>query len=311
MPLITVFTPTYNRAATIQRVFDSLLTQTMRDFEWLIVDDGSADNTKAVIEKFISQQPFFPVRYHHQQNSGKAIAINKGVELAKGEWFYIADSDDAIVPEALETFMKAWDQIPKRKQEKYSGIVACCKDPCGNRISDPVPNNLYDGNWRDLFYRKKFRKEATNINRLACLKEFPFPHEFSGVNFPEAITWRKMSDKYMIRLISDELRIYYMDSPDSLIFSPKKYRAKALATCAETKDVLENDIQYFYDYPAYFAKMAILHHAYKPFLSGREREVVSLNKNAGIFAVIFKVPGMMLHNWFRRKDGQVLTKKQK
>ncbi|MEO6488844.1 MAG: glycosyltransferase family 2 protein [Ferruginibacter sp.] len=296
MPLISVFTPTYNRAGKLHRVFDSLTKQTFKNFEWVIVDDGSKDDTKQLIDKFIEQQPFFSIQYSYQENSGKAIAINSGVKMALGEWFYIADSDDALIPQALEILMDAWKVIPESEKNSYSGIVACCKDQFGKRISNEVPGGVYNGNWRDLFYKQRFRREATNINKLKCLKEFPFPDQFKGIYIAEAITWRRMSDKYKIRLISDEVRIYFMEnSTDSIIYRHKKYIHKALSSCVEIKDALDKDLSYFFYFPSYFMKMALLYHAYRPFLKGWSRSVVKLNKNAGIFAAIFMIPGLLLH----------------
>ena len=97
---ITVFTPTYNRAYTLERLYKSLLNQTSYDFEWLIVDDGSTDNTSELIKSFQNNQ-LFDVRYYKQGNGGKHVAINKGVELAEGELFFIVDSDDYLTDDAI------------------------------------------------------------------------------------------------------------------------------------------------------------------------------------------------------------------
>ena len=101
--VFTVFTPTYNRAYTLHRVYESLKAQTYRDFEWLIVDDGSNDNTRELIQKW-QNESLFSIRYIYQQNSGKHIAFNRAVREAKGELFLTLDSDDACVEEALERF---------------------------------------------------------------------------------------------------------------------------------------------------------------------------------------------------------------
>src|SRR5437762_2817315 len=100
LPMIfTVFTPTYNRAGTLPRVYESLKAQTFRDFEWIIVDDGSADSTQELVQSWIGDLDF-PIRYFRQQNQGKHVAVNLGVKEARGEFFLNLDSDDACVPEA-------------------------------------------------------------------------------------------------------------------------------------------------------------------------------------------------------------------
>lgn len=104
--LFTVFTPTFNRAHTLHRVYDSLGQQSFRNFEWLVVDDGSTDNTEQLVRDWKSNSDF-PIRYEKQANSGKHVAINKAARLAKGALFLIADSDDAFSSEALQISMIA------------------------------------------------------------------------------------------------------------------------------------------------------------------------------------------------------------
>ena len=98
---ITVFTPSFNRAHLLSRLYDSLLKQTTNDFEWLIVDDGSTDDTETKVEEFINKGEL-PIRYYKQQNGGKHRAINTGVQLASGELFFIVDSDDGLVHDCIQ-----------------------------------------------------------------------------------------------------------------------------------------------------------------------------------------------------------------
>ena len=103
----TVFTPSYNRAHTLDRVYSSLCAQTFTDFEWVIVDDGSTDGTADLVASWRKEHPF-PIIYEKQSNQGKHIAVNRGAQLARGELFLIADSDDAFPSNALQIFHKAW-----------------------------------------------------------------------------------------------------------------------------------------------------------------------------------------------------------
>ena len=106
--MVTIFTPTYNRAYIIGKLYGSLLEQTDRNFEWLIVDDGSTDNTRELIGSFIREDRI-SIRYFRQENGGKHRAINRGVREAAGELFFIVDSDDQLTPEAV-----ARDCLPLR-----------------------------------------------------------------------------------------------------------------------------------------------------------------------------------------------------
>lgn len=110
-PLFTVFTPTYNRAHTLGRLYLSLKEQTLLDFEWIVVDDGSSDDTCSLVESWKSESSSFPIRYFYQANRGKHVATNYAVREAFGFFFIILDSDDTCVPEALERFAYHWQAI--------------------------------------------------------------------------------------------------------------------------------------------------------------------------------------------------------
>ena len=101
--MFTIFTPAYNRAYTLPKLYGSLVNQEKQNFEWLIIDDGSTDNTEAVVSEFIEENNF-AIRYVKQENQGKHIAINKALKMADREWFAIIDSDDFLVNEATEVW---------------------------------------------------------------------------------------------------------------------------------------------------------------------------------------------------------------
>ncbi|MGN1053427.1 MAG: glycosyltransferase family A protein, partial [Candidatus Scatosoma sp.] len=94
--MITVFTPTYNRGYIIHKLYASLLNQTDKNFEWLVIDDGSTDDTERYFTRLLKQKNPFTVRYIKQENGGKHRAINRGVAAATGEIFFIVDSDDFL-----------------------------------------------------------------------------------------------------------------------------------------------------------------------------------------------------------------------
>ena len=132
---ISVFTSTYNRAYIIERLFISLKSQTYKDFEWIIVNDGSTDNTDALIKRWIQCAPF-EIKFINTANGGKHRAINKGIEVAKGDLFYIVDSDDILPIDALETIDKIERTIPNNKRINFAGI-------CG--LKGLISNNLSVG----------------------------------------------------------------------------------------------------------------------------------------------------------------------
>src|SRR5690625_3909375 len=98
---ITVFTPTYNRAYIIKKLYFSIQKQTFRDFEWLVLDDGSTDSTKDLFDQWIKEEHDFSIRYYRFENAGKQKEINRALDLAEGELFFTVDSDDLLTENAL------------------------------------------------------------------------------------------------------------------------------------------------------------------------------------------------------------------
>lgn len=223
MPYFTVFTPTYNRAHTLHRVYDSLSVQTFRDFEWLIIDDGSNDNTAELIKKW-QAEAFFTIRYIYQENKGKHVASNIGIREARGELFLFFDSDDMCIPVALERFKFYWDSIPDEEKKSFSTISALCVDIEGKLIGHKYPGDIVDTHsiWQQILLHSS--GERWGVNRTEVLKHFLFP-EIHGEKFiPEGIVWNRMARLYKTRFINECLRIYEYSS-DSLSASSIKIRA--------------------------------------------------------------------------------------
>jgi glycosyltransferase involved in cell wall biosynthesis len=206
-PLFTVFTPTYNRAHTLDRVYHSLLLQTFKDFEWLIVDDGSNDGTAALVHGFINEGRL-AIRYLQQRNSGKHVAFNHGVQEARGELFLTLDSDDACVPNALERFDYFWQSIPLVERVNYSGIGCLCMSAAGKIVGTRFPATIIDTNLIDLAIRHKVVGEKWGFHRTTILKQYPFP-VFDGERFsPEGLVWNRIGQKFKLRFVDEPLRIY-------------------------------------------------------------------------------------------------------
>ena len=216
---ITVFTPTYNRAHTLPRVFEGLKRQTYRNFEWIIVDDGSSDDTRAVIRGFQAENPFFPIISRYQENSGKHVAINRAVEMARGEFFIILDSDDTCTPDALEVFLREWDKIPEK--EAFCGISCHCCDANGNIVGTQLPTPYLDTTELELRFIHKNQDELWGMTRTDILRENPFPEE-PGLHFyPENIYWHNLGRRYKNRYLNVALRYYINDTDNALTASKR------------------------------------------------------------------------------------------
>lgn len=249
----TVFTATYNRAHTLHRVYESLCRQTFRDFEWLIVDDGSADESAALIAGW-THDADFPIRYLRQENQGKHIAFNRGVDEARGEFFLYFDSDDACVPEALERFLHAWQTIPEQERPQFAGVCCRCLDEDGHLVGDKYPADSFDANYLEIEYRYKVRGEAWLLHRTDILASFPFPATVTQCCIPETVVWHKIARRYRMRFINDPLRIYFQGAGGQLTRLTQKQRMKGRVVYAHP---LFQEIDWFRYAPVYFLKKAL------------------------------------------------------
>lgn len=176
-PIFTVFTPTFNRAHTLHRVYDSLKSQTFTDFEWVVVDDGSTDGTYQLIKDW-QQSSEFPIVYLQQPNYGKHIAFNRGVKKAKGSLFLPIDSDDAFLPNSLSIMWHWWQLIPDNERQQYTGIVTLCQFENGQVCGDVFAAHPLDTNALNLRYKYKKRGETWGFHRTEILKNTHFQKIF-------------------------------------------------------------------------------------------------------------------------------------
>jgi len=202
---LSIFTPTYNRAYTLPKLYESLKRQTSKDFEWIIVDDGSVDNTRQLIEGWMDEG-VVPIKYEYQQNAGKMSAHNRGVEMANTELFVCIDSDDYIVDEAVELIITKWSSESDKKT--LAGIIAyrSMRQMDGNyEVICEFPHSGYDKLY--LLYKKGFRGETTLIFRTDAIRPFPFPI-FEGEKFiPETIMYDQLDLRYDWALLDKALTL--------------------------------------------------------------------------------------------------------
>lgn len=202
---ITVFTPTYNRADLLGRLFTSLQKQKFNDFEWIIVDDGSTDNTEEMIGRFLNTERKFKIKYIKQNNKGKHIAINTGAKEAKGELFFIVDSDDYLSDHALAEINREWDHI--RDNEKYAGVAPNKCFIGGNSIGNPKYDKI-DCSPIDFRYRFHEKGDKAEVIRTSIFKKYPFPETPGELFCPEALFFNRLS-AYKLRYFN--LDVYFCE----------------------------------------------------------------------------------------------------
>lgn len=198
--LVTVFTPTYNRAYCLPALYDSLQRQTCKDFEWLIIDDGSSDNTDELAQEWLKEDSFH-IRYFKQKNGGKHRAVNRGVSMAKGELFYIVDSDDILPDNSLELISLQYKNISH--EPSFAGVCGLKAGFDGHLVSRGADFDTLD--CTSLEIRSKYRVvgDLAEVFKTTVLKEFPFP-VFDGEKFcPEALVFNRIALKYRLRFFSE------------------------------------------------------------------------------------------------------------
>lgn len=253
----TVFTPAYNRAHTLPRVYESLCRQTFQDFEWLIVDDGSTDDTREVVLGWQASAPF-PIRYIYQPNQGKHIAFNRGVAEAQGQLFAALDSDDALVPDALSCLLTHWMAIPEDRRDHFVGVTGLCLMPDGSIVPDRFPLDVLDSDTLELQYKLKVSGEKWGILRVDILRKYPFP-AVTGANFvPEGIVWAQIARRYKTRFVNDAVRVYHQDTasaPDQLTRQDAAKHSVVMALWHQS--ILNDEIGWFVCSPAAFLRSAV------------------------------------------------------
>lgn len=221
----TVCTPTCNRAHTLHRPFDSLRSQTTRDFEWLVIDDGSTDHTRERVARWVREADF-PIRYLYQENRGKHVAHNRGILEARGELFLVLDSDDACLPQTLTRFKHHWEQIPASRRARFVGVTGLCASVDGKIVGDKFPADVLDSDFIEIVTRYRVCGEKWGFHRTDVLREFPFP-EIPGERFiAEGLVWNRVARKYKTRFVNEAVRIYH-ESGDSLTANAARIRAES------------------------------------------------------------------------------------
>ena len=216
--MITVFTPTYNRGNLLNRLYQSLCKQNYKEFEWIIVDDGSLDDTSSIVNIIQDKHPCgdFSILYYKKENGGKHTAVNTGVQKAHGDLFFIADSDDILPPNALQTVAVVWEQT--KYDNSIGGICGFDGDiNDGSLIGTGFPKEVHllnielsnhinigyiDATTRDVRFKLKVDGDMKEVFRTSVLREFPFP-EIKGERFcPEVLVWNRIASKYKLRHIN-------------------------------------------------------------------------------------------------------------
>lgn len=196
---ICIFTPTYNRAYRLPGLFESLKHQEYDNFCWLIVDDGSSDDTEALVQGFKKSSPF-PIHYIRQDNGGKARAHNTGVEHCDSELFFCVDSDDELTPHALNEVWARWLEV--RENPRIAGIIGVYGKTSSEPLGTWMPDGVETTTMWDLYYRFKYKGDSAHIYRTDILRSFPFKVAEGEKFIAETYVYHQIDQQYALATLN-------------------------------------------------------------------------------------------------------------
>lgn len=196
----TIFTPTYNRAYVLNNLYQSLCKQTCKDFEWIIVDDGSTDNTAELCASFTHEE--FSVKYIKVPNQGKHVAINTGAKIARGKWFFIVDSDDWLPEDSISKFLEEEKNIVSPKVGVLCGMRYNSK---GARIGGDISFKNIECTPFYFRYTMKVKGDLAEAILTSVLREYPFPVYEDETFCPEALLFNRIAKKYLTHYFNENV----------------------------------------------------------------------------------------------------------
>ncbi|MFL4557769.1 glycosyltransferase family 2 protein [Yersinia kristensenii] len=292
MTKVTIFTPTFNRAHVLERCYISILEQDRNDIEWLIIDDGSTDNTAELIE-LLKIENKLNIKYIYQNNSGKQSAWNKAVENASGEYFIGLDSDDALVAGSINKLLSMSTVF---YDKEIIGVRAIS-------VSSETlkPNNSYLSNidkkssWFDEF-RSGIRGERIDFFKTELLQKYLYPVA-SGINFiPEIWFYSTVAKEYCFYYSSIPVRIFF-DAEATNRLSKSSIKKHAVGHYISRKALLENvPLKLWLYRPLDFIKSVL--RINQALATMDDKDIVNSKKS--ILVRIVTLPGLIIHKIKKR-----------
>lgn len=290
MPELTVLTPAYNRDKELHNLFESLCRQTDKNFEWLIVDDGSTDGTSlsAAGWKEIAD---FPVFYYKKENGGKHTALNYALKIITSPLVFIVDSDDRITPDAIKTILEKYSLY--KNEQDICGFSFLREKPDGSEyLSGKVPVDGMKSTYCSCRINGNLAGDMAEVWYTEKLREFPFP-EFKGEKFlGEDAVWVRLSGKYKMRFFNKAIYISQYQN-DGLTKNRRRHNIKSPNGCvARASAFLGSDIKLKYK-----TRAMLQYFIYGKF-AGNSMKDMFLHSDMKPLAALCFFPAMLIYiNW--------------
>ncbi|WP_289129045.1 glycosyltransferase family A protein [uncultured Clostridium sp.] len=210
--ILTVFTPAYNRAYTLYKCYESLTRQKNKDFKWMIIDDGSTDNTSDLVAKW-KEESDFEIIYIYKQNGGMHTAHNTAYENIDTELNVCIDSDDYLTDDAVEIIVTEWEKI---RSKKLAGLGALNIFKSGEIIGSKFPENIKLSKYFDIYNKYGVVGDKKFVYRTELIKNFPYP-EYEGEKYVGLdYKYKKLDEEYELALINKVVCVVeYMEDGSS------------------------------------------------------------------------------------------------
>lgn len=240
-PTLTVFTPTYNRAYTLWKGYEGLKRQTCKDFKWIIVDDGSTDNTRELVSGWIKEN-LVPIEYYYKKNGGMHSAHNEAYRHIDSELAVCIDSDDYMTDNGVELIITRWR---KEGKDNHAGMIGLDIYENGSVIGTSFPENLHECKTYDLARKHGVYYDKKYVYRSDVIKQYlPYP-EFEGERFGTVnFLYQKIDHDYDM-LCSNDVYCVVEYMPDGLTINIYEQHKKSPRTRAYESDVLISYVPYW------------------------------------------------------------------
>ena len=286
--IITVLTPTFNRGGGLQSLWDSLQKQTVKEFEWLVVDDGSTDGTKNLITQ-LQEKSDFPIRYIYKNNGGKHTALNVGIQTICSELTFIVDSDDCVTDDAVESILKIHKKY--RSQNNICGYAFLRAFPDGKVNGKKFDVDEKIGSYIDVRVNgDDTGADKAEVFKTHCLKEFPFPEYPNEKFLGEDLVWVRMARKYEMVHINKAIYVgNYLE--DGLTNNRRKHNIASPVGCMHrAEEFMESDLK-----TRYRIKGGLQYIVYGRFAGVKVVDLIRKSRHK-VLATVCTPGGLFLHS---------------
>ena len=248
-PALSILTPTFNRAHLLHRAYDSLNRQKTRDFEWVVVDDGSTDDAPSLLARWQAEADFPIARYRYSRNRGRNAAVNSGTEFVTGDYTLILDSDDALLDDALGTIAYWREHTGVDANPDVYQLVFRCVDETGRLIgrmarAGEMPGEALRKSFREAYYGPDFAGEMIGVMKTPVCRKQRFVELTNSEHCPESVTHNRTSRRYQSIIVDRPIRRYFRndgeprlsDKPTDAVKWPRGHYLRALATLNDDLD---------------------------------------------------------------------------